>query len=211
MRVNGTHGRVWACTVAVPRTPVIGTIGGDTKTSIAPTGDSSAEHVPSRKQIQAARMAPDAPFANLGSRCSTAADENHGADDPTAVRFGVARHFVSTHGRPTCGHREPGNGTPANRSHPPSTEAPGCSAPAAAVHEAAAKVEPYPRGQRRSGVSRGLSASSTPRRPRAARAEAPPPLLISGCLPVREHFAEPPGVDVIDEPPDWNLLRDPWV
>lgn len=30
-------------------------------------------------------------------------------------------------------------------------------------------------------------------------------------LPVREHFAEAPGVDVIDEPPDRNLLRDPWV
>ena len=57
------------------------------------------------------------------------------------------------------------SGTSAGRSHPARL---GCSAPAAAVHEAAAQVEPYPRGQRRSGVSRGLSASSTPRHPRAS-------------------------------------------
>jgi Replication initiator protein, pSAM2 len=33
--------------------------------------------------------------------------------------------------------------------------------------------------------------------------------LTSGSLPVREHFAEPPGADVVHEPPDRDLLRDP--
>ena len=35
--------------------------------------------------------------------------------------------------------------------------------------------------------------------------------LVGDGLPVREHFAEPTGVDVVDEPPDRNVLRDPWV
>jgi hypothetical protein len=56
-----------------------------------------------------------------------------------------------------------------------------------------------------------LSANSAPTRPRAARAGAAPPLLASEGLPVREHLAEPPGADVIDEPPDRNLRRDPWM
>ena len=35
--------------------------------------------------------------------------------------------------------------------------------------------------------------------------------LTSDGLPVREHFAEPPGADVIHEPPDRNVRRDPWM
>ena len=50
--------------------------------------------------------------------------------------------------------------------------APGYPALAATVDEAATKPGPYTRGQRRPGVSCSLSASSAPRRPRAAHAEA---------------------------------------
>lgn len=56
-----------------------------------------------------------------------------------------------------------------------------------------------------------LSASSAPRRPHAARAEAAAPLLASDGLPVREHLAETPGADVKNEPPDRDVLRDPWM
>ena len=35
--------------------------------------------------------------------------------------------------------------------------------------------------------------------------------LTSDGLPVREHFAEPPGADVKNEPSDRNVRRDPWV
>src|ERR1700727_239985 len=35
------------------------------------------------------------------------------------------------------------------------------------------------------------------------------PLLTGDGLSIREHFAEPPGLDVIHEPPDRDLLRDP--
>jgi hypothetical protein len=77
--------------------------------------------------------------------------------------------------------------------------------------EATTEVEPYPRGRRRSGVSCSPERQPAPRRPRAAHAEAVTPRLASGGLPVREHLAEPPGADVIDEPPDWDLRRDPWM
>ena len=61
------------------------------------------------------------------------------------------------------------------------------------------------------GWAAGAFSASSPSRPRAAPADAATPLLTSGCLPLGEHFTEPPGADVIDKSPDWNLLRDPWV
>jgi len=46
---------------------------------------------------------------------------------------------------------------------------------------------------------------------RPGGAEAATPLLAGDGPLVREHFAEPPGADVVDEPPDRNVRRDPRV
>ena len=53
-------------------------------------------------------------------------------------------------------------------------------------------------------------AASGVRRP-MQRPEVETPSLTGDGLVVREHFAEPPGADVKDEPPDWNVIRDPWM
>jgi hypothetical protein len=89
---------------------------------------------------------------------------------------------------------------------PARSGAPGYQAPTVTVHGAATRPGPLPARTAKvwnlMRLERQLcpeaSSRCTPRRGRGAR-------LAGDGLPVREHFAEPPGADVKNEPPDWDV------
>jgi hypothetical protein len=125
------------------------------------------------------RLLPAITLATPNDRVAgTPPPRTTGPDDPTAARLDLARHVISTHVRPGCGHCEPlGTGRLPNPGRPVAAPSPTrrLDRHRRSPCEATTEVEPYPRGQRRSGVSCSPERQPAPRHPRAAHAEAATP------------------------------------